>query len=86
VSDAKSFTVSVSALAPVALTPVALTNGQFEIQVSGPVGPDYVLQASTTLTDWSSVWTNTPALMPFSFTDTNTPSAGHRFYRAMLAP
>ena len=85
-SDTKAFTVIVNPLALVILTPVALTNGWFVMQVSGPLGPDYILQASATLTNWSDLWTNTPAAMPFSLTDTNTGPFRTRFYRALLGP
>jgi len=34
--------------------------------------------------NWSDLWTNTPAALPFRFTDTNVNLFGGRFYRALL--
>jgi hypothetical protein len=84
-SDAKSFTVTVNPLLPVVLTPVSYTNGQFKIQVSGTTGPDYIISASGTLTNWTDLITNLSPATPFQFTDTNATST-NRFYRARLSP
>jgi hypothetical protein len=86
-SDAKSFTVTVNPLAPVILTPLGYTNGQFKLQVNGPSGPDYIISAGGTLTNWTDLVTNIlPITPPFLFTDTNAPSTTNRFYRARLVP
>jgi hypothetical protein len=85
-SDTKAFTVIVKEVTPVTLTPILLSGGKFQVQISGAVGPDYILQTSTTLTSWINLWTNTPTAMPISFTDTNTASFSRRYYRAVLGP
>ncbi len=58
--------------------------GQFHFTVTGATGAKYVVQASTNLTGWISLTTNTA---PFTFVD---PAAGNfkqRFYRAFyLSP
>jgi len=43
------------------------------MEVTGPVGPDYILQANGILpeSNWSSISTNTPASSPLNVTDTN---------------
>ena len=84
-SDGKSFTVTVNPLAPVVLTSIGYSNGQFMLQVGGPAGPDYIISASTNLTQWGDVLTNLAPAPPFQFADTNAPSA-NRFYRARLSP
>ena len=84
-SDTKSFTVTVNPLAPIVLTPISYTNGQFKLQVSGTTGPDYIISASGTLTSWIDLVTNLSPATPFQFTDTNAPST-NRFYRARLSP
>ncbi|HEV2437668.1 MAG TPA: hypothetical protein VG077_16865 [Verrucomicrobiae bacterium] len=85
-SDSKSFSVTVNPLAPVILTPVSYVSNRFTLQISGTVGPDYALSASTNLTSWTSLFTNTPAAMPFIVTVTNAGAFPHRYYRAVLGP
>ncbi len=53
--------------------------GQFHLTVSNSQFP-VVIQASTNLTQWVNVYTNTP---PFIFTDTVSPGYRTRFYRAL---
>jgi sugar lactone lactonase YvrE len=60
------------------------TNGAFQATVSMP--PTYrstILQISTDMVNWTSVYTNTP---PFTFTDLTEATLPYRFYRALLAP
>ena len=85
-SDTQSFTVVVAPLTPVRLTPLSLTGGAFQVEVSGMVGPDYVLQAAEGLTTWTNVGTNTPAVLPFVFTDPEAGVFSNRFYRVLLRP
>jgi hypothetical protein len=64
---------------------ISAAGGQFSFNVSGQSGPDYAIETSTNLTQWSNVFiTNSPAL-PFIWTDavTNSPQ---RFYRVKLGP
>jgi hypothetical protein len=84
----QSFYVRVNALTPVTLTPVSKTATQFQMEVTGPVGPDYILQANGILpeSNWSSISTNTPASSPLNVTDTNLSGFGNRFYRVKLGP
>lgn len=85
-SDTDSFLVIVNPLsAPVVLTPVAWSEGQFSFSITGPIGPDYVVQVSSDLTTWPTLHTATPSTMPYHFTDTDA-GAGRRFYRVQLGP
>jgi hypothetical protein len=54
--------------------------------VEGQAGPDYILQASTDLQQWSTILTNAPASFPWLWTDTNSYLFEHRFYRIRLGP
>ena len=64
---------------------VSAAGGQFSFSISGQSGPDYAVETSTNLTQWSSVFiTNSPAL-PFVWTDTNS-AVPQRFYRIKLGP
>ncbi len=86
---ATTFTLAVSGvnlLAPVVLTPVSYAAGNFTLLISGSPGSNYVLWASTNLNSWVSLATNSPAVLPYTFTDTNAGSFRRRFYRVILGP
>ena len=62
---------------------VPSNNGQFSFQVTGLTGSQYVVQATSDLTHWTSVQTN---IAPFRF-QTSTPSGVSRqFFRAIYLP
>jgi hypothetical protein len=54
----------------------------FTFTVNNTVGSPYVIVASTNLTYWVAIGTNTA---PFTFTDTNSSKFSRRFYKAILA-
>ena len=85
-SDVKSFTVLINPMTPVVLTPAFVSTNQLRIQVNGLIGPDYTLQASTTLTNWSDLLTTNPTVTPFGFFDPWPGSSSNRFYRVRLGP
>ena len=59
------------------------SDGQPQFSVSGVSGVSYAILASTNLTDWEPLITNTS---PFNFSDTNAVSFPQRFYRAVYQP
>ncbi len=84
-SATQSFAVMVNPLTAPMVSTVSVAGGQFSFSVSGQSGPDYAVETSTNLTQWSNVFiTNSPTL-PFNWTDaaTNSPQ---RFYRIKLGP
>jgi hypothetical protein len=84
-SATQSFSVVVNPLSAPGIGNISFAGGQFSFKVSGQSGPNYAIETSTNLTEWSSVFiTNSPAL-PFNWTDaaTNSPL---RFYRVKLGP
>jgi hypothetical protein len=84
-SATQSFSVVVNPLSAPDISTISFAGGQFSFSVSGQSGPDYAIEISTNLTQWSNVFiTNSPAL-PFNWTDaaTNSPV---RFYRVKLGP
>ena len=84
-SATQSFTVTVNPLTQPSFANISAAGGQFSFNVTGQSGPDYAIETSTNLTQWSNVFiTNSPAL-PFTWTDgaTNSPQ---RFYRIKLGP
>lgn len=59
----------------------------FQVRLSGVPNHVYVLQASTNLTDWASIHTNTAnSEGNWSFTDVDSPGLPHRFYRGVVEP
>ena len=61
----------------------AFTGGQFGFTLNGLRGQKVVVEASTDLTNWRPIWTNTltfPA--PLNFTDPESSAYSIRFYRA----
>ena len=84
-SATQSFSVVVNPLSAPAVSNVSIAGGQFRLSVGGQSGPDYAIEMSTNLTQWSTVFvTNSPAV-PFVWTDTNA-AAPRRFYRLKLGP
>ena len=61
-----------------------ITNSSFGFGISAPLGRTYMVEASTNLTAWNSVITNTVPSGPASFVDTNASQFQHRFYRGKL--
>ncbi len=62
----------------------SITNGQFGFLISGDTGPNYIIQVSTDLTTWTSVFTNNSPTLPFYWADTNSAAYPVRFYRTVL--
>jgi hypothetical protein len=85
-SATQSFSVKVNPLTMPTGTSIVLNNGQLGFQVNGQAGPDYAVQVSSNLFNWSTLFiTNQPA-MPFSWTDTNAATAPAQFYRIKVGP
>jgi len=62
------------------VTPQLLSNGNFQFGMQGLEGQTYVVQTSTNLVNWTSVYTN---IGSFIYTDTNAPNSSQQFYRAV---
>jgi hypothetical protein len=85
-SATQSVQIVVNPLTLPTLASSHLSNGQFSLSVTSQVGPDYALQASSNLIDWTTVWTTNSPAMPFSWSDTNTGVYPERFYRLQVGP
>jgi hypothetical protein len=84
-SATQNFTVTVNPLTLPRMSSSGWSNGQFALQVSGQSGPDYEIQTSTNLAQWSMVFaTNSPA-MPFVW-QAGAPTNAARFYRVVVGP
>jgi uncharacterized repeat protein (TIGR01451 family) len=86
--DAATATVTVASGAPPHLAATVVnTNGTFQFTVNGQSGQEYIVQASTNLINWVSVYTNpSPFVSPFTFTDSNKTTYPDRFYRVVTGP
>jgi hypothetical protein len=85
-STTQSFSVIVNPLTPPRLTLPVLVQGQLGFSVNGQVGPDYAVQVSTNLVNWSTIYVTNPASMPFTW---STPAANGlpmQFYRLEVGP
>ena len=81
----QSFSVVVNPLSAPGISNISFASRPFSFKVSGQSGPDYAIETSTNLTQWSNVFiTNSPAL-PFTWTD-NVTNSPRRFYRVKLGP
>jgi hypothetical protein len=58
----------------------------FTLRLSGDVGPDYHVQASTNLVDWTTLSMTNPPALPIDWLDPDAATAPLRFYRVLLGP
>jgi hypothetical protein len=86
-SATQSFLVKVNPLTVPSLAAGTWSGGQFSLQVSNSLfGPDYAVQMSSNLVNWSTlVITNSPP-MPWSWTDTQATNWPAQFYRIKVGP
>jgi pectate lyase len=62
------------------------TNGVFSLTVNGDSGHDYIIQTSTNLVDWTSIYTNPMPVLPFTWSDSNASNFGQQYYRIQVGP
>jgi Glycosyl hydrolase family 98/Glycosyl hydrolase family 98 C-terminal domain/Carbohydrate binding module (family 6) len=84
-SATQSFTVTILPLAQPQLTVTSGNPGQLTLQVNGDSGPDYQIQASTNLVNWSAVFTTNAPAMPFIWTNSGI-SLPMNFFRIVVGP
>jgi hypothetical protein len=84
-SATQNFNVTVNPLPQPSVGAPQVVGGQIGLSVSGQVGPDYAVQASTNLTDWNTLLITNPATMPFTWS-TNTGGLPAQFYRVKVGP
>ena len=86
-SATQSFMVTVTNLVQPQFSPVLLmSGGQLVLQVNGAGGPDYQIQASTNLVNWSAVFTTNSPAMPFVWTNNITDGPPNNFFRINVGP
>ena len=82
----QSFAVLVTTPARPQLQMPAFSGGAFSLAVTGDFGPDYLVQASTNLAAWNTLFTNPSPVLPFNWTDSGASNFNQRFYRIQLGP
>ena len=85
-SDNVTLTVSGGTPARPQLSTLVYTNGTFSLTVNGDSGHDYIIQASSNLTDWDSIFTNSMPAIPFIWIDPGASNFNRRFYRIQVGP
>jgi hypothetical protein len=83
-SATQSFVVTVTNLLPPQITSVSGV-GALLLQVNGASGPDYQVQSSTNLTNWSAVFTTNAPPLPFTWTNANN-NLPQNFFRVRVGP
>ncbi|MEO6036294.1 MAG: immunoglobulin domain-containing protein [Verrucomicrobiota bacterium] len=68
--------------APLRFSPYSIDQNLAQFQLIGIVGSNYIFQATSNLTDWSSLRTNTASNGFTTFQDTNVSNFPTRIYRA----
>ena len=71
--------------APV-VVPAVLTNASVRLTLTGDSNYTYELQASTNLSNWTTLLTTNSPAPPLNWTDTNAGNFLRRFYRVLLGP
>jgi hypothetical protein len=82
----QSFNVTVTMPAQPSISSPSLNAGQFSLNILGDTGPDYIIQASTNLFNWQTIFTTNSPALPLTFSDPNTSLFSSRFYRILLGP
>jgi hypothetical protein len=85
-SATRSFSVTVNPLVMPTISNITFTGGQFSFQVNGQTGPDYAVETSTNLTQWTPIHSATSPAMPFTWTHPDTSGSTQRFYRVKVGP
>ncbi len=62
---------------------IRLTNGSYQVRVTGVVGQSFVVQASADSRNWTTVRTDTLLGNYLDFIDTSAEGIPQRFYRAL---
>lgn len=81
-STGAALNISSSSYAPPQISTAAIQGGTVTLTISGDAGPDYILQTSSNLLDWTDLTTNHAPAPPFTWTDPAGP--GQKYYRVKL--
>ena len=85
-SATQSFAVVVNVLNQSSFGAGSYSVGTFSSSVSGDIGPDYAVRASTNLVDWETIFTTNSPAMPFNWSDPSAGSYDQRYYQIKAGP
>jgi hypothetical protein len=85
-STTQAFTIVVNPLAPFSMNITPGSGGQMIITFDVVLGPDYLLQESTNLTQWNTLFITNPVATPFAWITTNNGAYPANFYRVLIGP
>jgi hypothetical protein len=85
-SATNSYTITVGSLMPIGVASSVPAAGQLTLTVTAAVGPDYAVETSTNLINWSTLYITNAPPSPFTVTDTNTQANPMLFYRLKAGP
>jgi hypothetical protein len=84
-SATQTFSVIVNPLTLPGIESPQISGGLVALTVGGQIGPDYAVQSSSDLVNWSTVLVTNPATMPFAWS-TNVGALPAQFYRIQVGP
>jgi hypothetical protein len=85
-SATNSFNVVVNPLVPVNFAPATATGGWLNLLINGPQGPDYTVQTSTDLINWSAQFMIESPTMPLQLQEPITTNLPNQFFRIQIGP
>lgn len=85
-STTQAFSVLVNMPVNPSLQTAGVSNGGFTLVVSGMAGPDYRIQTSTNLVNWSEATNFVSPLPPINWHDPEATNFTQRYYRVLLGP
>jgi len=85
-SRSNTVTITVQVTNRPVISGMQFANGVFRMTVAGDGGPDYTVQTSTNLMNWSNLFTTNGSPGFFTFGVTDAMSTPQKFYRIRLGP
>jgi beta-galactosidase len=86
-SATQNFTIMVNPLVLPTMPSFGLNNGHFTLSMTNSIaGPDYAVQGSLNLVNWSTLFITNFPTNSFQWTDTNAATAPAEFYRLKMGP
>lgn len=82
----QNFSVTVNAPVQPGIVSPAISQGKFQMSITGDIGPDYSVLGSSNLVSWTLLKTTNPPALPYLFIDAASTNYPQRFYRVLLGP